>query len=746
MAHILVVDDEAGLREFAADVLVAAGHTVAMAENVADAVARLEERPFDLALLDLSMPGGEGGLDLLRRIRAEWPATQTVVLTAYGTVGTAVDAMRLGAFEFLEKPIASPAELARHVKRALNWGGAPSSRGVKTAVAAAAAEHVGPGSPAQQAGGTAFRRLLRELKRRHVYNVSVAYAAVAFVTLQLAEAVLPALPLQEWVHTAVVVLVIVGFPIAIVLGWIYDLTDTGLRRTAPLPASDSIDSETEDNMATPVDGSRGRLNREESPRRTGWLRAGPRLRFGLGALFATVLGMTVLPAAATAQGGGFGNTERRQVVEQFDADGDGVLNARERQAALSALGLQTGAARGFGGGRGGRGGSALVPGAPGPRLSPADVAPVPSSVPLYDLSAVRTIFLTFEDDGWEREMAAFYNTDVQIPVTAVIDGVTYQDVGVRFRGASSFRMVPEGSKRPLRLKMDLVHDQHVGGYRTLNLLNLMNDPSFVRTVLYSQIAREYIAAPPVNFVRVVINGESWGIYLNAQQFNRDFINDFFEATAGARWKVPGSPNGRGGLEYLGENLDAYRRIYQIDTRDDAQRWADLIELSRVLSQTPLDRLVEALDPILDIDAALRFLALEVALVNSDGYWTRASDYTLYQDPNGRFHIVPHDMNEGLAGNVRLDPLVGLNDPSKPLRSRLLAVPELRERYLDYVREIAEQWLDWDRLGPMVAQHQSLISADVAADTRKLYSTQAFTDSVASLRAFVQQRREFLLSR
>jgi hypothetical protein len=208
--------------------------------------------------------------------------------------------------------------------------------------------------------------------------------------------------------------------------------------------------------------------------------------------------------------------------------------------------------------------------------------------------------------------------------------------------------------------------------------------------------------------------------------------------------VPGSPNGRGGLEYLGEDVEAYTRLYEIKSKDDPAHWADLINLTRVLDQTPADQLEAALEPILDVDGALRFLALDVALVNSDGYWTRASDYNIYQDRSGRFHIIPHDINEALGGNAQLDPLVGLNDASKPLRSKLLAVPELRERYLAYVREIADRWLDWETLGPLVEQHQALIEADVLRDTRKLYASESFRSDVDNLRSFVEARRAFLL--
>jgi hypothetical protein len=302
-------------------------------------------------------------------------------------------------------------------------------------------------------------------------------------------------------------------------------------------------------------------------------------------------------------------------------------------------------------------------------------------------------------------------------------------------------------------------------------------------VLSHHISREYIPAPKANFVRVVINGEDWGVYVSAQQFNKDFINDWFGTTKGARWKVPGSPQGRAGLEYLGDDPAPYKRLYEIKTKDNPEVWADLIKLCRVLNQTPVDQLEKALEPLLDVDGVLKFLALENALVNNDGYWVRASDYSLYQDPKGRFHLFPHDANETFSsgggpggpggergrrgpgsGGVQLDPLVAANDASKPLLSKLLAAPSLRTRYLSYVRDIAEKWLDWNRLGPLAKQYQAVIADVVKVDTRKLDSTEAFFSEMdsetqtqpeggfgpgrgprGSLRSFAEQRRAFLLN-
>ena len=262
-------------------------------------------------------------------------------------------------------------------------------------------------------------------------------------------------------------------------------------------------------------------------------------------------------------------------------------------------------------------------------------------VPFYDEATLRTLFLDFEAEDWEKELAAFRNTDVEVPAKLTVDGQTLEDVGVHFRGASSYMMIGEGRKRSLNVSVDEFNKkQALGGYRTLNLLNSNGDPTYLRAVLYHHIARQYIPSPKANFVRVVLNGENWGVYVNVQQFNKDFIAEWFGTTKGARWKAPGSPRGDSGLEYLGEDVAEYKKRFEIKSKDDLKDWAALINLCKVLNQTPAEQLEEALKPILDIDGALKFLALENVMINTDGYWTRASDYNLYRDEEGRISHHP----------------------------------------------------------------------------------------------------------
>lgn len=101
--RLLVVDDDEDFRDELRDLLEEEGHRAAAVSSVAKALERLEAAEFDAVFTDLRMPR-RGGLDLVREVRARWPATAVVVVTGFATVQTAVEAMRTGAFDYLAKP------------------------------------------------------------------------------------------------------------------------------------------------------------------------------------------------------------------------------------------------------------------------------------------------------------------------------------------------------------------------------------------------------------------------------------------------------------------------------------------------------------------------------------------------------------------------------------------------------------------------------------------------------------------
>ena len=115
---ILVVDDEKSVRLMLTNILEPLGHEVKTAVNGEDALKRLAEEDFDLILLDLRMPGMDG-LTVLQRVTELRPDIQVVIVSAYGTIECAVEAIKRGAADFIQKPFA-PQEIRKLVARVLD--------------------------------------------------------------------------------------------------------------------------------------------------------------------------------------------------------------------------------------------------------------------------------------------------------------------------------------------------------------------------------------------------------------------------------------------------------------------------------------------------------------------------------------------------------------------------------------------------------------------------------------------------
>jgi DNA-binding NtrC family response regulator len=125
--EILVVDDEPQMLIAVNETLRRKGYAVTAAASGVEALCRMKEKSFQLVITDMRMPE-VSGIDLLRRVRTVTPHTPVILLTAYGTVENAVEAMKQGAFDYLLKPFSSDS-LEQVVKRALASGSRPEDRG-----------------------------------------------------------------------------------------------------------------------------------------------------------------------------------------------------------------------------------------------------------------------------------------------------------------------------------------------------------------------------------------------------------------------------------------------------------------------------------------------------------------------------------------------------------------------------------------------------------------------------------------
>src|SRR5208283_5699307 len=117
-ATLLLVDDDRHVLNSMAEWLREQGYKTDTAASLAEGLAAVDHKPYDLALVDIRLADNDG-FDLLAHIRGKRPETSVIMLTGYGSVESAVEAIRLGAFDFLTKPLIDE-ELNMAIQRALN--------------------------------------------------------------------------------------------------------------------------------------------------------------------------------------------------------------------------------------------------------------------------------------------------------------------------------------------------------------------------------------------------------------------------------------------------------------------------------------------------------------------------------------------------------------------------------------------------------------------------------------------------
>jgi DNA-binding response OmpR family regulator len=116
---ILIVDDEKNIRLTVAKAMEAFGVDIGEAGSGAEALSQLKEKDYGVIILDLKLPGGMDGIEVLRQVRETRPDIRVIMISAYGTVDSAVEAMKLGAVDFIQKPFAA-AEIRELVAKVMD--------------------------------------------------------------------------------------------------------------------------------------------------------------------------------------------------------------------------------------------------------------------------------------------------------------------------------------------------------------------------------------------------------------------------------------------------------------------------------------------------------------------------------------------------------------------------------------------------------------------------------------------------
>lgn len=373
---------------------------------------------------------------------------------------------------------------------------------------------------------------------------------------------------------------------------------------------------------------------------------------------------------------------------------------------------------------------------------------------LYDQSQIRTIYLTFsQPDYWTQLDNNYWAwNNAEIPATMVVDGITYDSVGVRFKGQSSFQQVPNSDKKPFSISLDYAHPkQDLMGYKKLNLNNCFEDESFIREVFYQHQLKNHVPEAKSAYVQLYINGENWGLYPSIQQMNKDYYKEWFLSNKGTSWRadrpnhqVSAYGDGTGALNYLGPDSVIYETQYILKSTSKLNPWDDLVNTCDVLNNTSLATLPEKMD----IDRALWFLASEILFSDDDSYIQKGRmDYYVYwEKETGR--IVPLEYDGSTVMNpayVNWSAFYHEDSINYPLMNRLFAVPEYRQRYLAHLRTLIKQYFTSSTANAIIDAYKTQIDNLVQNDPKKLYTYSQFQNEIIVLKNFITSRRNSLNS-
>jgi len=369
------------------------------------------------------------------------------------------------------------------------------------------------------------------------------------------------------------------------------------------------------------------------------------------------------------------------------------------------------------------------------------------------------------------------NAEARMFGTIFVNGTRLDSVGVRYKGNSSyFRTRKDAEKKlPFNIKLDFKKkNQKLGGvHSTVRLSNAFLDPSFIRDPLSYDIVRRYMPASQCNFAKLFINGKYYGLYVNTESVDLNFVKKHFGTTKGHlvkcdpdQWErtrsQSGCPKGENAsLVYLNDNTGCYDAFYEVD---DAAAWAPLLTLIKILNKNP-----EKIETVLDVDQTLWMLALNNAMVNLDSYnGSLAHNYFMWFDSLNVGHPIMWDFNMSFGGwrrnfsfeemkdqeLIEYSPLAEIENLKRPLVSKLLRNPMYRKIYLAHLRTIVKETF---KSGQWLTRAQAFsrdIDPWVRQDSLKLYSYADFQnafdktmvsglDKIIGLRQLMDARTAYL---
>ncbi len=321
---------------------------------------------------------------------------------------------------------------------------------------------------------------------------------------------------------------------------------------------------------------------------------------------------------------------------------------------------------------------------------------------------------------------------------------TYYNVGIRYKGNSSYYAMP-GVKKSFKVHFnEFDPTQRFHGLKKLNFNNGFNDPTLMREALAYKLMRTAgVPGSRTSHVRVYVtvpgtySREFFGVYTSVEQVNKSFLQDRFPNSGGNLFKAQGI---NCDLTYLGSDANAYiQKGYELKTNEVENNYSDLINLCDIVTNTPDAQFKSAIEAVFNVDGFLSWLAVNTILSYQDSYAGKAHNYYLYHNTQtGRFEYIPWDLNTSFGQSrfgktadymLSLDVYAPTFGNYRILIDRLLDIPEYLSSYENKLRALMDTYFNETEMYPDIDAMYSLIKDDVYADTKKQFSDAAFDTSV-----------------
>jgi len=313
-------------------------------------------------------------------------------------------------------------------------------------------------------------------------------------------------------------------------------------------------------------------------------------------------------------------------------------------------------------------------------------------------------------------------------VTATLtEGDTvYTEVALHLKGGTgSFR--PMIDRPALTLNFDKFNEgQRFHGLDKIHLNNSVQDPTWMTETICGEMFRSAgVPAARTSYARVELNGRDLGLYLLQEGMEKTFLRCYFS-------------NPGGNLYDSGAHQDITQHLERTSGTGPADQ-TDLKALAAAANEPDLAKRLARLQPLLDLDRFISFVAVEDLTWHADGYSMRKNNYRLYHDPTtGLMVFIPHGMDQMFG------------DPSGPLMAdwnglvarAVLQTPEGQRRYRERAAKLLDTVFKADALDARITKLAELLRPTVAGPSDPA-ALKRFDDAVAQLRERVSQRARFL---